>query len=306
MTEAQLRALVAVVETGSFRAAATRLHMSQPGVSRAVRALEDELGQPLLTRGRGSVEPTELGERVLRRSRAVLAETEAMRQEPADLQGVFHGRIRLGSMPSVSATLLPRLLARFDRRHPGVEVAVIDGHDDELVEWVRAETVDVAVVAGNHEGLELTPLYSDEFLAVIPRSHVLAEQEAVARRDFADHPFILTRAGCERLVLEALREAGVVPPISHEVTEGSSILAMVAEGLGVSIMPALAARRPPRSVALRPLLPAAVRQLSLATLAARTTSPAVRALLTQVTPPTRSARGPGRLGRAARSSGRAL
>lgn len=280
MTEAQLRALVAVIEAGSFRAAAARLQMSQPGVSRAVRALEVELGGELVLRGHGTVEATELGERVLRRSRAVLAETEAMRQEPA-ASNAATGRARLGSMPSVSATLLPGLLARLAKRQPGVEVTVVDGHDDELTDWLRSATVDVAIVAASSEDFVLVPLYIDEFLAVLPASHELAEHERVDRRAFARYPFVLTRAGCERLVLKTLADAGVSPPVAHEVTEASSVLALVSEGLGVSIMPALAARRVPRSVVLRPLDPPGPRELSLATLSSRSPSPAVRALIAE-------------------------
>jgi DNA-binding transcriptional LysR family regulator len=281
MTESQLRAFVAVAESASFGAAARRLHMSQPGISRAVASLEAELGGTLFLRRRGSVELTALGERALPRSRTILAESDALRQERDERRDVARGRVRLGSMPSVSAELLPPLLARLERRHPALEIAVVDGHDDELVAWVRAGVVDVAVVAGTHDGLELQPLLVDEFLAVLPASHPLAARETVRCRELAGEPFVLTRAGCERLVLELLGAAGVVPDVSHEVTEASSILALVGEGLGVSIMPRLAARRPPATVALRPLAPRAERHLSLATLRSRSQGAAVRAFLAE-------------------------
>jgi len=274
MTEAQLRAFVAVAETGSFADAASRLHMTQSGVSRAVATLENELGGVLLHRGPGHTRVTALGEQALTRSRTILRETAEMRQ---GVDGVTRGRVRLGSMPSVSATLLPRLLARLEQRHPAVEVAVVDGHDDELVDWVREGIVDLAVVAGDHAGLEQQLLFRDEFLAVLPRTHPLAAAPAVPRAAFAESPFILTRAGCERLVLELLTAGGVRPAIAHEVSEPAAILAMVSEGLGVSIMPRLAARRPPRSVVLLPLDPPAERRISLATPNGTSPSPAVDA-----------------------------
>jgi DNA-binding transcriptional LysR family regulator len=279
MTEAQLRAFVAVAEFGGFGEAARRLHMSQPGVSRAVRALEVELGGDLFLRGHGVAVLTTLGARALVRSRAILGEVDGMRQERDEARGIASGHVRLGSMPSVSASILPALLSRLERRHPALSVTVLDGHDDELVAWVRAGTVDVAVVAGEHAGLELQPLVTDELLAVVPAAHPLAAQEAVRAHDLVGEPFILTRAGCERLVLAALGAQGVVPDISHEVSEASSILAMVGEGLGVSVMPGLAALRPPATVALRPLEPRAERRLSLAIWPSRAPSPAVRAFL---------------------------
>jgi DNA-binding transcriptional LysR family regulator len=279
MTEAQLRAFVAVAEHRSFAGAAVALHMSQPGVSRAVRSLEAELGGQLFTRTGSHTTITELGESALLRARTVLAEADAMRHERDDQHRIAGGHVRLGSMPSVSASLLPTLITRLERRHPGLQLTVIDGHDDELIDWVHDGIVDLAIVAGQPAGLELQPLITDEFLAVVPRTHPLAKAKTIDRRALADLPFILTRAGCEKLILQALAAAGVVPTVSHEVTEAASILALVGEGLGVSIVPRLAAPRIPASVVLRPLRPAARRPLSLATSPERAPSSAVQVVL---------------------------
>jgi DNA-binding transcriptional LysR family regulator len=279
MTEAQLRAFVAVAESGSFREAARHLHMSQPGVSRALSALEHELGGALVVRGHGRVSLTAFGERALVRSRALLHEAAAMRQDRDELDGIASGHIRLGSMPSVSSTILPPLLGELARRHPALSITVIDGHDDELVAWARDGIVELAVVAGGHPGLSLHPLATDELLAVLPAGHALAAGSSVRVRDLAGEPFILTRAGCERMILGTLAARGVMPNVSHEVSEASSILALVGQGLGVSIMPGLAANRPPDDVILRPLRPRAERRLSLASLARTSTTPTVRAVL---------------------------
>lgn len=276
-----MRAFVAVAGAGGFAAAAGRLHMSQPGVSRAVRALETELGADLFRRHYGGVELTAFGERALVRCRTILAEAEALRQERDDDSAGASGKVRLGSMPSVSQTILPGLLARAAHRQPRLAVRVVDGHDDELVAWVQGGMVDVAVVAGEPAGLELQPLLTDKLLVVLPCAHPLAKRSSVRATDLDGLPFILTRAGCERLILAALAERAVTPNVRHEVSEASSILAMVSENLGVSVMPALAAHTPPAGVVLRPLSPAAPRQLSLAVPPARTPSPAVRAFLAE-------------------------
>jgi DNA-binding transcriptional LysR family regulator len=281
MTESQVRAFIAVAECGSFGEASRRLHLSQPGVSRAVQSLEGELGAPLLVRGRGFVSLTPLGERALVRGRTIVAEADAMRQELDEQRGIASGRVRLGSMPSVSAAVLPGLLAQLERRHPALTVTVLDGHDDELVAWARDGMVDLAVVAAEHAALEQQPLLTDEFFAVLPADHALAERPSVDPRALADEPFILTQAGCEGLVLSALAAAGVVPNVRYQVTEASSILAMVDEGLGVSIMPGLAAQDRPSSVVLRPLRPRAERRLSLAYAPRQALSPACNAFLTE-------------------------
>ena len=171
MTEAQLRVLVTVADTGGFSPAAARLSMSQPGVSRAVAALEAELGAPLLVRRNGRAAPTPAGERVLLHAREVLARAEAIRQEAAASGGRCAGRVRLGSFASVSAQLLPRILAALRVRHPGVEVALFEGHDEEVLRWVRERAVDVGVVSRAAPDLDVRPLASDDLVAVLPAGH---------------------------------------------------------------------------------------------------------------------------------------
>ncbi|MDA8062328.1 MAG: LysR substrate-binding domain-containing protein [Actinomycetota bacterium] len=281
MNETQLRAFVTVHDCGGFASAARVLHMSQPGVSRAVRALEVELGGELFLRSHGSVALTGLGERVLARSRTILAEADAMRQERYASPGVIQGRVRLGSMPSVSATILPLLLAHLERHQPGLAVTTIDGHDEELVTWLRTDVVDIAVVAGQPTGLSIRPLVTDTLLAVLPATHPLAARDSIRAQDLRGQPFILTKAGCETLILATLTSRDVTPDVKYEVSEAATILAMVAEGLGVSVMPGLAAQSPPSNVALRPLRPNARRQLGLAVMLTQPASPAIEAFLAE-------------------------
>jgi DNA-binding transcriptional LysR family regulator len=279
MTEAQLRVLVTVADTGGFSPAAARLSMSQPGVSRAVAALEAELGTPLLLRRNGRTAPTPAGERVLLHAREVLARAEAIRQEAAASDGEFSGRVRLGSFASVSARLLPGILATLRVRHPGVEVALFEGHDEEVVGWVRERAVDVGVISRDAPDLDVRPLATDHFIAALPPGHALAEHPDVTLEQLAGEPFVLSRGGCERLILEAFTAAGHAPQVAFEVHEVSTILAMVAEGLGVSVVPELSAVGVPPGVALRPLAPPVERRLGLAAPSLAAAPPAVRALL---------------------------
>jgi DNA-binding transcriptional LysR family regulator len=279
MTEAQLRALLAVVDAGGFGAAADALSMSQSGVSRAVRSLEAELGAALFERGQPSIALTALGELAVRRARSVVGEADALRQEAAAARDGISGRVRLGSMPSVTATVLPELLGRMRRGYAAIEVVLLEGHDLELVDWVRNGTVDVGVVAGEVPGLALQPLITDDLVAALPADHALAAGETVPTAALAGEPFILTRPGCETLVLDALAAAAVRPTVAYEVSEAPTILSMVAQGLGVSVVPSLVARDAPAGVALRPLDPAARRELSLAVPADIEPTPVVRTLL---------------------------
>jgi DNA-binding transcriptional LysR family regulator len=279
MTEAQLRVLVTVADTGGFSPAAARLSMSQPGVSRAIAALEAELGAELLVRRNGRAAPTAAGERVLRHAREVLARAEAIRQEAAAGGGEFSGRVRLGSFASVSAQLLPGILATLRVRHPGVEVALFEGHDEEVVGWIRERAVDVGVISRDAADLDVRPLAADRLVAVLPTAHALAEQPHATLEQLAAEPFVLSRGGCERIILEAFAAAGHAPRVAFEVHEVSTILAMVAEGLGVSVVPELSAVAVPPRVALRPLAPPVERRLALAVPSLADAPPAVHALL---------------------------
>ncbi|HTE64129.1 MAG TPA: LysR family transcriptional regulator [Solirubrobacteraceae bacterium] len=279
MTEAQLRVLVAVADAGGFSPAATRLSMSQPGVSRAVAALEAELGTALLIRRNGRTAPTPAGERVLLHAREVLARTEAIRQEAAGGGGDCSGRVRLGSFASVTAQLLPGLLATLRVRHPGVEVALFEGHDEEVIRWVRERAIDVGVVSRAAPDLHLRPLAADQLVAALPADHPLAVRPHATLEELAAEPFVLSRGGCERLILDTFSAAGHAPRVAFEVQEVSTILAMVAEGLGVSIVPELSALAVPPRVALRPLAPPVERRLALAVPSLADAPPAVRALL---------------------------
>jgi DNA-binding transcriptional LysR family regulator len=279
MTEAQLRVLVTVADTGGFSPAAARLSMSQPGVSRAVAALEAELGTPLLTRRGGRAAPTAAGERVLLHAREMLARAEAIRQEAAASAGDATGRVRLGSFASVSAQLLPGILATLRQRHPGVEVTLFEGHDEEVLGWIRERAVDVGVVSRTAPDLDVQPLARDQLMAVLPAAHPLAAEREATLEALAGEPFVLSRGGCERLILEAFAAAGLTPRVAFEVQEAGTIIAMAAEGLGVSVVPELAAAAAPPGVVLRPLLPRVDRELALAVPSLDEAPPAVRALL---------------------------
>jgi DNA-binding transcriptional LysR family regulator len=280
MTETQLRVLVAVAEAGGFSVAAERLAMSQPGVSRAIAGLEAELGTALLLRTRSRVALTAAGERIVANAREVLARTEAIRQEAASAQGREAGRVRVGSLASVSEQLMPGILGSLRERHPELEVALFEGTDDEVIQWTRDRGVDVGVVAGPVSGLEVRPFFEDEMLAALPASHPLAATDGpISPTELTDQPFVMTRAGCERMIFDAFSAAHVAPQVAFEVTETATLLAMVAEGLGVSIVAALGARRPPADVVLRPLVPRVPRRLGLAQLSPGSAPPGVKAFV---------------------------
>jgi DNA-binding transcriptional LysR family regulator len=277
MTLTQLRALVTVVEVRSFSAAAGRLALTQSGVSHAVATLEAELGAALLRRERAGPVPTALGERVLAHAREALRRLEHIHQEVAAAAGPATGKVRLGTPPSVAARVLPGMLAALRRRQPGIDVVLFEGSDLEVDGWLRTGAVDVGIVPVPRPGFDALDLVADEMLAVLPAGHPLAGRRAIRLRDIAADPFIMSKGGCEPLIRDLFRAAGLEPRVRQEVRDMATILGMVQEGLGVTVVPALAL--PPRAARLRALAlePRARRRLGLAMPALAQAPPAAAA-----------------------------
>src|SRR4051812_31616230 len=237
MTPGQLQVLVAIVETGSFTAAATALEMTQSGVSHAIATLEMELGTTLLERDRRGVSLTDAGSPGLVEARAGLQHLDRLGREAA--RGPVRGRLRLGILPSVATRLLPPVIGAFAQRYPAVELVLQEGTDDEVREWLRTRLVDISVVTLPQSGLTTLPLARDAMLAIVPRDHELASAPAITPAQLAANPFIMCAGGCEPLIRTVLQAAGVAPQVRFQVRDIGTILALVREGLGVTMAPAL-------------------------------------------------------------------
>jgi DNA-binding transcriptional LysR family regulator len=201
---------------------------------------------------------------VLALARQILACEEHIRQEAAAKAGETEGRVRLGSLPSVSARLLPTLVGVLKRRHPRINVVLFEGSDDEVLDWLRSRAVDVAVVVPPIKGFETIPLASDQMLAVLPAAHPLSRATKVSVAALTREPFVMSKGGCEPMIRAIYRRAGKNPTVRYEVREATTILAMVREGLGITMMPELLL--PPDYPGVRgvPLSPPARRRLALA------------------------------------------
>jgi DNA-binding transcriptional LysR family regulator len=279
VTEAQLKVLLAVADTGGFSLASQRLAMSQPSVSRAVASLEEELGVKLLTRRRGAVSLTNVGVQIAMHARGVLAHSEAIRQEAGQVTGSYGGHLRIGSLPSLSAELVSPILARFHERHPGTEVELFEAPDEDVLYWIRTRSVDVGLIARNPADLDVTHLRDTALLAVLPATHAEADRAAVPLAALELDPFVVPRNGFERVVAELFTAEGLAPRIEFEVSETSSAVAIVAAGLGVTVVPDLLPDDVPPTAVLRPLDPPVVLPLGLAVRAESDAPPAVTAFV---------------------------
>ena len=254
-----------VVDAGSFTRAAEALGYSQSAVSQTVRALEAELGTALVSRGRGGVSLTADGEAYLPYFRAICAADEALARRQREMRGLENSVIRLGTFTSVSRNLLPPLMQRFKTLHPGVQFELRQGEYTGIGAWLREGSVDLGFLGiPEAEDLCVRPLYRDEMAAVLPPEHPLAAASSVTLAQLAAEPFILLDEGEYSLPLEAFAREGLTPRLAFKVYDDYSILAMVRQGLGVSILYRLVAAGFAQGLVLRPVAEPLERTVSLA------------------------------------------
>ena len=256
----RLKVLREVAAKGSFSAAAESLSFTQSAVSQQIAALERESGTKLVERFPRGIRLTEAGNALVQHADAVIARLEEAELELAAIAGLRGGRLRIATFQSAGATLVPRALGEFHRRHPDVELTVHQEERDAHGALVSGDA-DVAIVMDFTDtptiapDLELTFLFDDPYEAVLPADHPLAADEVVDLKAMSGERFIVHPhgMGCREGTVLACRNVGFEPTVAIECDDNEQIQAFVAAGLGVAIYPRLAlfARLP--GVAIRPL-----------------------------------------------------
>jgi DNA-binding transcriptional LysR family regulator len=239
-----LRYFVAVAEERHFGRAAERLHMAQPPLSQQIRQLEAELGVELLHRTTRRVELTEAGRAYLARARAILAEVDDAAQQARLVAAGAVGHLSIGCVGSATYSLLPALSRRLSEELPGVDFSFRgEMLAPDQVEALRSGAIDVALLRPPVADLSLAvrTLRHDRLVVAVPVDHRLARRPRLRPADLAGADLIVHSAGRRSVmydvVLRVLHEAGVEPHIRHEVGETSTLVTLVAGGLGVAIVP---------------------------------------------------------------------
>jgi DNA-binding transcriptional LysR family regulator len=197
MTPTQLKQLLAIYEQGSLGRAAQRLRISEPALSKSLKALEDELGVPLMDRGPRGMSPTVFGEALAGHARVIREEFEQALRHIAELRGMGRGFVSVGAAPSFTASLLPAACARLLVRHPQIHVTVSEGLLDTLVPKLLRSEFDFLLVTLREEPLapELaqTPLRIDPTAVLARANHPLAGRANLKLEDLLDSPWVLPR-----------------------------------------------------------------------------------------------------------------
>jgi DNA-binding transcriptional LysR family regulator len=236
-----LRYFVEVARRQGFTRAGEALHVTQPAISKAVRALEEELGAPLLVRERRRVSLTDAGRIVLERAQGVLDAMRIIEEEVVELSALRRGRLRIGMPPIVGVAFFPPLLAEFHTAHPGIVLELREEGSRHIEALVRNRELDVGAVVlpTDEKTFGTLPFVRDELRAVLHPGHPLARRKSLSLRELRDTPFVLYRPefALHGHILEACRRAGFEPHVVSESSHWDFIVAMVAANIGVALLP---------------------------------------------------------------------
>jgi len=264
----RLRTLVAISDHGSFAAAAQVLHLAPPTVSLHIAELERRIGAPLLSRKRGNVRPSPIGEVLVERARRLLTEVESTHDDVSrQVQGLA-GRVRLGASTGAIAHLLPQALSHLREHHPNIDVQIAVLTSQETLARLVQGTLDVGIVAlpqSSAVGLSIRPWRRDPVMAFLPADWPLPARITPAW--LAARPLILNDANTRlsRLTSEWFALDGYRPTARIELNYNDAIKSLVAAGYGATLLPHEAgAPRSDARIAMRPLRPALWRELGIA------------------------------------------
>jgi len=249
-----------VARHGSITAAARALRFTQSTVSRQIAALESDVKAPLFDRLPRGVRLTPEGRCLLEHAEAVLDRLAQARTDVNELRGLSASRLRVGAFASANASLVPTALARLRRGEPDVVVTVSEGHTPALLEQLEAGELDACVVSGipaPPARIDVHHLLDDPLLVALPRGHPAATRPTLRLADLHDEVWVAGAREPEDTLLaaglDAFAAAGSRPTVAVVVADWTAKLGYVAAGLGVTLVPALAARAAPPDIVLVPV-----------------------------------------------------
>ncbi|GJD34858.1 LysR substrate-binding domain-containing protein [Methylobacterium aerolatum] len=262
MSFRHIEAFRAVMATGSMTEASRRLHTSQPQVSRLIGQLEGITGLPLFDRGGSRLIPTLDGTRFHAEVERAFVGLASLEAAAGRIRAFGAERLRVAAMPRLAGGLLARAVARFQLDHPGVVVAIHSGDDEAVNEWIATGFCDAAMtmVYGAMPAADLDHVLTLDCVAVLPLGHPLANRPLLTVTDLRGEPFIAASLGSalRDRIDGMLAAARTEVSVTAEAGLGSAICALVAAGLGISVMNPLAAYEEAlvSPIAIRPIAPA--------------------------------------------------
>ena len=269
-----------VAETRNFTKSGERMGYTQPGVSHVLKAMEIELGFSLFHRTKQGVILTSNAKQILPIVRRLLAVNEQLEQTIASLNGLETGHLTIACFASISRNWLPTIIYAFRKEYPGIEVELLEGGTDDIVNWVEDSVADFGLLSRRRtSSLEWIPLYEDPLMAILPKSELPDSEKNFSIQKMAEHPFIISAEGTDYDIHHALEKSGVTPNICFSSKDDHAIASMVANRLGISILPKLVIEGVQNQILALPLEPFFSRQLGIGFRSHSHLSPAAKSFI---------------------------
>lgn len=276
------KAFLVAVECGSLTEAAKRLYYTQSAISRMVADLESQWGVVLLNRKKSGVSLTTAGRALLPYIRQVCSDEQRLDGVLRDMTGLKTGVVRLGTVTAIANEWLPIILKKFIKTAPGVEFEILIGNGEIISQWLKEDRIDVGLFSANKDDhLNTQLLHFDEFRVIFPKGHPLGQFEKVPLKALNDYPYILHGASWCKPLEEGLKNTKQKIPIRYTTVGATSIVNLVRDGIGVSILPKLLLENDKAKVESRPLDPPLCRRIDIVTHGVPT-MPAVKEFLIQL------------------------
>lgn len=274
------KAFLKIVETGSYTKAAEILGYTQPALSQMIASLEKEISITLLYRSRYGIQLTPEGKKLFPVIQKTVQQYETLQRIEDEIKGLDTGIVRIGTVSSISCHWLPGIIQKFWTVYPNVQLTLHQGDYTSICEWLRNGTIDFGFVNPTAaKGLETYPLKSDPFVAVLPKDHPLVQKNIVTLKELEKEPYLLLEEGSYSEPLEAFRNAGISPNIRLSMHDDYSILSMVEQGLGYSLLAKLVLQKTAYHVAVRPVQEPIFRTMALVMKDKRTLSVAAKTFM---------------------------
>ena len=277
MSISKFETLAKVCELGSLTKAAEALGCTQSAVSHTINSLEEQFGFAILTRSRAGVKLTDDGQRIMPSVRGILNYYEQLNQTVSAIRGLDFGTVRIGAFTSVAVHWLPGVIKEFQRDYPNVDIKLLNGDYHDVEKWLTEGSVDLGFVnLPTSLNCECIALMEDRLLAILPPDHKFASYPKFPLVECETEAFITLLETSNHDANKALSAAGIKPNIKFSTKDDYAIIAMVEQGLGISIMPELLLRGRHDNVAVKELVPPSKRTIGLAIGETSRQSPATR------------------------------
>ena len=280
METARCRAFLAAAETGSFSKAAEALSYTPSGVNQLVTALEKELGFPVFRRNTKGVTLTENGELLLPTVREFLRQEDRIFELSAEMNGLLIGSVTIASYSSIATHWLPAVIRAFQQDYPQIRIKLMEGIWQEVSKWLDDRAADIGFLS-YQEGMpyDFIPLAEDPMLALLPKDHPLAQAETYPLENCKHDRFIMPALGCDDDVEALFAKNGIEPNVQFTTLESLSVMSMVEQGLGMSVMNKLITEKRICDIVMMPIDPPSQITLGVAMHSKADVSPAVKMFL---------------------------